>query len=339
MLNKLGKIFYSMKTGLFLLLLLAVFASVGGIIPQEQATAYYMQQYGRRLGSVIILLSFDSVYSSWWFLWLTAILSINILFCSGKRIRHIKNRQQLGSIILHLSILLIVIGALISATTSHEEYIELGVGDSVQLAEEQFAKLKLTAKDFKVEYYDNHQPKQYISKLLLTTKTGDGVQKELSVNHPLKIDGVKIYQQNYGYLVNGQIIIDGKPATFKLRNGKEVALDEEENLRLRLLFIPDFDEETQSLLTKSPMLHNPRLVGAVMRGDEVIAAQALAVGETREIKGYPVTFSGHSYFTGLQVKRDNGTVVVFSGFAIMLLGFAIRYLPNKNLVRGKNING
>lgn len=326
----------SMKTGLFILLLLAALSSIGTLLPQRQSPAYYVEYHGEQLGSLILMLSFDKVYSSWWFLGLGAVLSLNLLFCLARRVKALKTTGELGSFILHLSILVILTGSLISGLTGHRNYIEVGVGDSVKLADRNFSNLELTVKDFKIDYYDNHEPKQYTSELSLKTEKGDTVRGQISVNHPLTIHGIKIYQQNYGYLIGGQVEVAGKTVSFDVANAKEILLDKDQNTRLKLLFIPDFDEQNKTLQTKTYRPHNPRLVCALMREEEVIDAQTLAPGEMKELKGYPVTFQDYRYFTGLEIKQDSGTTVIFSGFVLLLLGFVVRYLaPDKKMQRGE----
>lgn len=327
--SQLFKTLTSMKMGLFLLLLLAVVASVGTFVPQGQQPAYYAARYGPRLGVFFLLLSFDQVYTSWWFLTLASLLALNLFFCSLHRLRSFTNYQEFGSILLHISMLVIFSGALISGLTSQQTYIEIGEGDSYQLKEKNFLALKITVQDFDIDYYANHEPKQFTSQLALEDSQGQQIQQAVSVNHPLNFHGMKIYQQNYGFLLMGQVQVGNKTLAFAEANGREVLLDAKGNLRLKLLFIPDYDEQGNTLQSITPMLHNPRLVVALLKGEEVLAAQPLAKGETKELQGHPVTFDNYRYFTGLQIKKDPGTNVVFCGFALLLLGFVIRYLAPK----------
>ncbi|MEG6513875.1 cytochrome c biogenesis protein ResB [Desulforamulus ruminis] len=334
--NEFFRFLFSMKTGLFLLLLLAALASIGSFISQGQEPAYYVKHQGKFLGSIILMLSLNKVYSSWWFIGLGVFLCINVLFCSVQRMKKMTDYKQFGSVILHLSILVIFTGSLISGLTGNKSYIELGVGDSVQLADRNFPNIKLKVTDFKIDFYENHEPKQYQSKFSLTTEAGKKVQGQISVNHPFTRDGIKIYQQSYGYLIHGQVEVAGKAVSFELANGKEILLDAKQKLHLKILFIPDFDEQGKTLQSKTPMLRNPKLVCALVKGKEILAARDLAPGETKELRGYPVTFYSYRYFTGLEVKRDKGTAVVFSGFALLLGGLAVRYLvPYKNKRRGE----
>lgn len=199
-------------------------------------------------------------------------------------------------------------------------------------------KLVLSVRDFTIEYYDTQEPKQYVSKLTLRMNGGKEIQQEISVNHPLKAEGLKIYQKSYGWMTQGQVSLGSKSIPFNLANGGELLVDSTHNLKLKPLFIPDFDERIGTLQSKTPFPNNPVLACALLQGNNLLDVQILREGETRHINGYPVTFSGYRYYTGLELKKDPGVVYVYIGFALMLLGFAIRYLAPAKHAEKKEVS-
>lgn len=68
-----------------LLLFMAVFSIIGTLLPQGNSTAFYEDQYPG-LYKVIQIFHLDRVFSSWWFVTLVALLSLNLLFCSIRRL-------------------------------------------------------------------------------------------------------------------------------------------------------------------------------------------------------------------------------------------------------------
>ncbi|MCR4994432.1 MAG: cytochrome c biogenesis protein ResB [Bacteroidales bacterium] len=52
-------------------------------------------------------------------------------------------------------------------------------------------------KDFIMETYDDGSPRRYASELEIVTRTGKDFMATIDVNHPLKVDGWKIYQFGY----------------------------------------------------------------------------------------------------------------------------------------------
>lgn len=83
--NKVFRFLRSMRFGLLLLGLIAVCSVIGTVIPQEREIAWYAQQYSSFHG-VILLLRFNRIFTSWYFILLLALLSLNLTLCSVLRI-------------------------------------------------------------------------------------------------------------------------------------------------------------------------------------------------------------------------------------------------------------
>ncbi|MGI9952993.1 cytochrome c biogenesis protein ResB [Moorellaceae bacterium AZ2] len=320
----------SMKLALFLLFFLGAVASLGTLIPQGQPPGFYRAYYGETWGNFILLLSLDHLYRSWWFITLGALLGVNLLLCSVRRGKKLTGWKGWGSILLHLSLLLVLAGAALSGYLGRSTYVEIGVGDGVDLAAYGFPGLTLTVKDFRLEYYPNLEPQQYISRLLLETAQGLKREQEVKVNYPLKFKGLKIYQKGYGWLVRGQVSTGTRVFPFELAHGEELLLDEAQNLRLRFFFLPDYDEQGATMHSRSPLPRNPKLACVLLQDTGIIAREVIGEGEGKGVKDYTVTFSGYRYYTGLEIKKDPGLGLVYMGFVLLLLGLVMRYLvPEK----------
>ena len=314
----------SMKTGLVLLLLLGAVSSLGSLIPQGEQVSFYRAHYGELLGSFLLLLSFDKLYSSWWFILLGVIFACNILLCSMQRVKNVKNLRSAGSVLLHFSILVVFAGSLLSGMAGKSAYIEIDVADTADLSTIGFPGYHLTVKDFKIDYYDTWEPKQYTSSVLLLDAKGNRIVDEISVNHPLKTEGLTIYQNSYGWMTKGRIIGEKGDQPFELINGEELKLAN--GLILKILFVPDFDPLSGNLQSKTPLPNNPHLACALIKGEQLLDVQIISQGDTQKIEDVTIAFDGYRYYTGLEVKKDPGVKVVYGGFFLMLLGLACRYL-------------
>lgn len=71
----------SIRLTVFLLLILAVVAVVGTVLPQDQPSGFYFSRYGQSWGGLLYLLGFSRVYFSPWFLTPITLLALNILAC------------------------------------------------------------------------------------------------------------------------------------------------------------------------------------------------------------------------------------------------------------------
>lgn len=71
----------SIRLTVSLLLILALVAVIGTVVPQDQPSAYYLQRFGAGLGSLLGRGGFNRIYFSPWFLAPVGLLAANILAC------------------------------------------------------------------------------------------------------------------------------------------------------------------------------------------------------------------------------------------------------------------
>lgn len=93
------KMLHSMKFGIILLGIIGVSSIAGTLIPQDNIIGFYESTYSPMFFKIIKTFSLHKVYSSWWFMVMIAILSINLILCSVKRlpgiIKRMKNKPNL----------------------------------------------------------------------------------------------------------------------------------------------------------------------------------------------------------------------------------------------------
>lgn len=87
LIKKIFKSFYSMKTGIILLVVIALLSIIGTLIPQGNVEEFYTQSYSQIWAKIILVCDFDKVYSSWWYIFLTGLLLINLFLCSVNRFK------------------------------------------------------------------------------------------------------------------------------------------------------------------------------------------------------------------------------------------------------------
>jgi cytochrome c biogenesis protein len=75
-----------MRFGIVLLLLIAICSLIGSIVPQGNDKAFYMANFVKS-HQLILLLKFDNIFSSFYFVSLIALLCVNLMFCSVIRFR------------------------------------------------------------------------------------------------------------------------------------------------------------------------------------------------------------------------------------------------------------
>ena len=140
------------------------------------------------------------VYATWWFVGLWAVLAGLLVYMEAKC--RMWKRWTVGA--LHLSILLILLGALLTMLTGQHGRMKLEpnrpnshffIKERGEITKEALP-FSLTLDRFEIEKYDNGKPKDYVSYLKLSDgeTTTDAV---ISMNHILKHKHYWFYQSDY----------------------------------------------------------------------------------------------------------------------------------------------
>jgi cytochrome c biogenesis protein len=264
---------------------------------------------------------------------------------------------RLGVYIVHASIVLMLVGGLIGSIFGFEGFVNIPEGQSVAsirlLNSEQTQPLpfEIQNDDFNVTFYESGMPKEFRSSLTIVEQGQPVLQKDILVNDPLRYRGINIFQSSYGELPRQpglaaapeqiQMAFVSKETGMEykktVRIGEEVELPE----NLGRLVLREFTESfnfrgrdlgaalTGTLTQKdgsaveinlplrfpsfdrmSPMFNPARSDAVFISVFDVQAAASPA--EKR-------------YYTGLQVTKDPGVWVVYTGFILMIVGCFVTF--------------
>ena len=145
---------------------------------------------------------------------------------------------------------------------------------------------------------------------------------EISVNHPLRYKGITIYQADWTL------------ASIAIQLGRSPVLE------LPLQRFPQLGEQVWGLLLPTRP-DGSQLVLLTLSSEEgpveVFDANGTSLallrpgGETVEVRDLPVRVAGVVPASGLLFKRDPGVPLVYSGFAIVLLGGGLSLVATRQL--------
>ena len=324
--KKLFELLTSMRASIVLLITLGIIASFGTIIPQGYSNDVILEQYGSYLGQLILVLGLDDLYHAWWFIALGMLLFAQVLICTFRRMKKVRSVRQLGSIVIHLSFMIVLCGAFASFLTGTHEVINASIGETVNLSEKDLASTSVTVNDFSIDYYDQGIASQYYCDLTYKDKNGNTTNKDISVNHPFSKGGIKIYQQSFGWESEVTLSLDGKNDKQVIRDGDSIDLGDGKTLQV--FFLPDYDEQSQTLESKSNKPNNPVLVAGILSSDGSVSDMVLLhPNETQAMLNGTITFDRYALYTVLNVKHDRSVGIIFTGFIVATLGLILRYLP------------
>lgn len=266
----------------------------------------------------------------------------NDLFFHAEKGRY----SRFGVYIVHTSVLLILIGALVGSLNGFEAFVKISEGektDTVQLIRKP-ASLKLPFEvrcdKFTVAYYDNGTPREYLSELTFLVD-GKPVEKtRVRVNHPVTFRGITFYQSSYGRvpgkIVRLKISRDGNTRMVETEAGKPAPLPGGEGRFSVADVKPDFMGTGPAVLLAIQPSKGKEQHIWIFRAYEKILG--MLPGPMRQSPKFdpssfkPYTFSligiETGYYTGLQVSRDPGVPIVWAGCFLIIVGFLITFLTS-----------
>lgn len=84
----------SIRTTVYLMILIAAAATIGAVIPQDRPAEYYEMVYGGRWAGLVTGLGLDRLYGSTWFVILLALLLLNLAACARRSWRRAVARAR-----------------------------------------------------------------------------------------------------------------------------------------------------------------------------------------------------------------------------------------------------
>ncbi len=260
---------------------------------------------------------------------------------NGYRLFAEKGRwTRLGVYVVHLSIIFLIIGGLVGSIFGFDGYVNIPEHESISSIFLQNSKLKkelgfeIRCNDFNISFYDsdmrnrNRMPKEYRSDLSIIKNNKEVIKKEIIVNDPLRYAGINIFQSSYGQTkasglkyekqakMGQSIDMPGNTGTLKIEDFKShfpyrgITLD---NVYI-CVFTPKEGEPEHILIPENSRFD------AMRNGDFIISIENL--GNHLKIT---FTETGLKYYTGLQVTKDPGVPIVYTGFIFLIIGCYITF--------------
>jgi len=243
--------------------------------------------------------------------------------------------SRLGVYILHFSIIIVFIGAMIGSFFGFKGFTQIPEGDSVTTASTTTGKVidlgfAVKCESFSLTLYDTGAPKEYRSVLSIIENGKTVIDKQpVIVNSPLTYRGITFYQSSYSQ--------DGNPSFhFTVRDrttGTETRLSATGNQPLALpggetLTVLGFAQDVGSIY---PGFSGPAVQVQVQGKGPAAEPFALLQkypGFNAEKSGVnAIAFAGvdQKWSTGLQVTKDPGVWVVWLGCFMLVSGIFISF--------------
>ena len=234
---------------------------------------------------------------------------------------------RVGPLLVHAGMVVLMLGAAWGAVAGQRAEQYLAPGRSLELMDSRgSSQLTLALDGFSIQRDPAGRPEQFTSQLRILDGDGsDGAllkQAEISVNHPLRFQGVTLYQADWAL------------AAITVQLGKSPLL------QLPLQSFPQLGDQVWGLvLPTRPDGSEPVLLSLgseqgpveIYGADGSLLSQIAPGGEPVEVKGLPIRVESVLPASGILLKRDPGVPLVYAGFAIALAGGGLSLLATRQL--------
>lgn len=306
------QLLYSVKLALVLIVLLILMAVIGGILPQGASAEGYYQMLPGPLAAAVLVLGLDHIFSSLPFLLVAALFLVNLTACTIRRFRgqlrsHLRGRRKqrnFGPDILHLGLIVLAVGGVLTAAGRQEHTFMLTPGDSHPVGEG----YQVTLTDFEYQTYRSGAPKDWIS----TVRVQRGQEllheaAEIEVNSPLRLGAYTLYQVRHARRPVARFS-DGESRQLRLIAGQWQEVGDS-----AVLFAAVPKESGDS----------PSEGVFVLRKGGHRSVRQLSPGES--LSGMELRSLQTVDITGLKAVRDPGYHPVLAGFILAGIGLVLTY--------------
>ena len=239
---------------------------------------------------------------------------------------------RLGAYIVHLSILILAVGAVYGGTMGFKGFVAIVEGTAVDRVplrgKNKAVKLPFTVQcdNFEVQYYpESQQPKDYFSDLTVFRNGQIEQKKRIEVNHPLIVDGIYFYQSSYGVDRGSTVTLQVLDPAGKVA-GPEITVAAGQ--RFNVMGDPStyqVEELIPNIMAGRPGVKVAQFLGNTRRDFYLLEA----VPDRDRARRAPVYLSIKNTnireYTGLQVAWDPGVPVIWLACIVMMLGLYIAF--------------
>ena len=242
--------------------------------------------------------------------------------------------SRLAFFMTHLSILLIFLGALIGSFFGYKGYVNIFEGEAVSQVETRAGKIQnlnfqVKCNTFDAEFYPNGSPMDYRSDLSILQNGKEVIRKTIRVNDPLTFEGVTFYQSSYGGQPD-QVTIDIVNKDGSLRGTVTAPFSQKVDIPgvADKIGIADYQEH-HHLPDGS---EGGRAVDVHIFPEKGEEAEAWLLIDHPD---YDKQRGGDYYlrvkdlklkkYTGLQVNKDPGEILVWLGSILLIAGIMIAF--------------
>lgn len=245
-----------------------------------------------------------------------------------------------GSDIVHLGLLIILIGGIISGFGGTRRTLTISEGQTLAVDE---AGISLRLDKFTTDYYPNGAVKDWKSTLAVFENGQQIRTQTIEVNHPLSYKGFMFYQSSYGFNWDNpsfEILAKKKDDpgfldTLRLGAQEKAKLSDGVTEIEIVNFVPDFIiGDNNEVATRSLQPNNPALlIEGRQQGERIFAAWVFSkfpdFSQMHSDKEHEFTFEFKNIesgqYSGIEMAKDPGVNFIWTGSLLLTLGLFVAF--------------
>jgi cytochrome c biogenesis protein len=258
-----------------------------------------------------------------------------------------KKLGHFGSDAVHLGLLVIIGGGIVSGLAGFRTQLDLSEGQTVKVPRAPF---EIRLDRFETEYYPQGMVKAWKSTVTVVENSAGVLSGTIMVNKPLTYKGFSFYQTSYGSNWDNprlEVTVKKKsdPAfarTVQLNVGERAAVDDKDVSQISVRrFVPDFViGEGSQIETRSQEPNNPAAEVDGWKGEEKVFSgwiflnypdfEQMHSGKPTDLSFVLKSYRGSEYSV-LEAARDPGVWLIWAGCLLVSAGFllAFYWLPRE----------
>ncbi|MGD8627814.1 MAG: cytochrome c biogenesis protein ResB [bacterium] len=229
--------------------------------------------------------------------------------------------SRYGSLMLHLSFIFILIGAITSTRLGSRHFREAPVGDEFALSLSGGEEITVMVEDFNVEFDDNDHISDFICDVALARQDTIFMRHSIRPNHPLKYGGREIYLQSYSEAMEGIVVTVYDSLGQVVLPHLFLGLDDE-------VYVEELGARARIDLGMVPTVRLRLDNGAL----ETYVVQEVVERNRADRYQFVIMYAVPSVIVFLEVVREPFQGFIYMGFALLTLGtFISLYLSHRRI--------